>query len=50
MTNNISYNTTNKIKDKVHFVREQQIILDEDLATLYEVSTKRLNEQVKRNI
>ncbi len=29
--------------------RGQRVILDADLAALYEVSTRRLNEQVKRN-
>lgn len=29
--------------------REQKVILDRDLAQLYGVTTKRLNEQVKRN-
>ncbi len=38
------------IKDKIHTVRGMQIILDRDLAEMYEVDTKRLNEQVKRNI
>ena len=32
------------------FIRGQQVMLDRDLATLYGVETKRLNEQVKRNI
>lgn len=31
-------------------VRGKQVILDRDIARLYGVSTKRLNEQVKRNI
>jgi hypothetical protein len=30
-------------------IRGQKVILDADLATLYGVPTKRLNEQVKRN-
>jgi hypothetical protein len=30
-------------------VRSQKVILDADLAELYGVTTKRLNEQVKRN-
>jgi hypothetical protein len=30
-------------------VREQKIILDGDLAEMYNVETRRLNEQVKRN-
>lgn len=29
--------------------RNQKVLLDADLATLYEVPTKRLNEQVRRN-
>jgi hypothetical protein len=31
-------------------IRGQKVMLDEDLAELYQVSTGRLNEQVKRNI
>lgn len=38
------------IKDKIHTIRGLQVILDSDLAKLYEVDIKRLNEQVKRNI
>ncbi len=34
----------------IHFVRGQRVMLDSDLAAIYGVSTKRLNEQVKRNI
>jgi len=30
-------------------IRGQKVILDYDLAAIYGVSTKRLNEQVKRN-
>ena len=37
------------IISKIYFIREQKIMLDEDLALLYQVETKRLNEQVKRN-
>lgn len=33
----------------IHSVGGQKVILDSDLAKLYEVTTKRLNEQVKRN-
>jgi len=35
---------------KIYFIRGNKVMLDEELAALYEVSTKRLNEQVKRNI
>lgn len=33
----------------IHIIRGQRVILDGDLARLYNVPTKRLNEQVKRN-
>jgi hypothetical protein len=33
----------------IHEIRGQRVILDSDLADLYRVPTKRLNEQVKRN-
>lgn len=37
------------IEEKIFLVRGQKVMLDRDLAVLYEVPTKRLNEQVKRN-
>ena len=39
-----------EIKSRILTVRGVQVMLDGDLAILYGVSTKRLNEQVKRNI
>ena len=38
------------IESKILSIRGQQVMLDRDLAELYQVTTKRLNEQVKRNI
>jgi ORF6N domain len=38
------------IMNKIYFIRGQKVMLDEELADLYEVPTKRVNEQVKRNI
>ncbi|KRD62894.1 DNA-binding protein [Flavobacterium sp. Root935] len=38
------------ISNKIYFIRGQKVMLDSDLASLYEVETKRLNEQVKRNL
>jgi len=38
------------IENKVLVIRGQKVMLDRDLAQLYEVDTKRLNEAVKRNI
>ena len=38
------------IKSLIRVIRGQQVMLDSDLSMLYGVETKRLNEQVKRNI
>ena len=38
------------IESLIKVIRGQQVMLDKDLAMLYGVETKRLNEQVKRNI
>lgn len=38
------------IESKILVIRGQQVMLDRDLAELYGVETKRLKEQVKRNI
>ncbi|MBI3601744.1 MAG: ORF6N domain-containing protein [Candidatus Omnitrophica bacterium] len=37
------------IQNKIFLIRGYKVMLDEDLANLYGVSTHRLNEQVKRN-
>ena len=38
------------VMEKIHLIRGKKVMLDEDLAELYDVETKRLNEQIKRNI
>lgn len=38
-----------KVDRRILLIRGQKVILDYDLAELYGVTTKRLNEQVKRN-
>jgi len=38
------------IINRIYFIRDKKIMLDADLASLYHVTTKRLNEQVKRNL
>lgn len=38
------------IENKIYTIRNMQVMLDEDLASLYGVESKRLNEQVKRNL
>ena len=40
---------TETIEKKILLIRGQKVMLDRDLAKLYGVTTKRLNEQVKRN-
>ncbi len=40
----------NNVESLIRVIRGQQVMLDRDLAELYGVETKRLNEQVKRNI
>lgn len=38
------------ISTKIFWLRDVNVMLDYDLADLYEVETKRINEQVKRNL
>lgn len=40
----------NTIKNLIYVIRGQQVMLDSDLAMLYQVETKALNRAVKRNI
>lgn len=37
------------IAGRIHLIRGQRVMLDADLAALYGVETRRLNEQVRRN-
>lgn len=39
-----------KVEAKIFYIRNRRVMLDVDLAKLYGVETKRLKEQVKRNI
>ncbi len=39
-----------KIMNRIHVIRNHKVMLDFDLAEMYGVETKRLNEQLKRNI
>ena len=39
----------NLIQQKIHEIRGEMVMLDFDLALLYEVDTKTLNQAVKRN-
>ena len=39
-----------RIETKILLIRGQKVIVDQDLAALYGVETRRLNEQVRRNL
>jgi hypothetical protein len=39
-----------QIQNMIYVIRGQRVMLDSDLAKLYGVETKRINEQVKRNM
>ena len=38
------------LKDKLHLIRGEQVMLDYDLAEIYGYSVSAFNQQVKRNI
>ena len=42
--------STLQIENKIFIIRGVQVMIDRDIAELYGVETRRLNEQVKRNI
>lgn len=45
----MSYVSLSKIENMIYMIRGQKVMLDSDLADLYEVETKYLNRQVRRN-
>ena len=45
-----SFLTDENIINHIYLLRSYKVMLDEDLAEMYGVETRRLNEQVKRNI
>ena len=49
MKNEIN-STTTQVSERIYKLRGLQVMIDRDLAELYQVIVKRLNEQVKRNI
>ncbi len=48
--NKIEILTEEKVLNKIYLIRDKKVMLDRDLAEMYGVLTKRLNEQVKRNL
>ncbi|MGN2375619.1 ORF6N domain-containing protein [Sphingobacterium spiritivorum] len=47
---NKSINSHDEIRKLIYSIRGKQVMLDSDLASLYQVETKNLNRAVKRNI
>ena len=39
-----------RIEERIHFIRGQKVMLDSDLAQLYDVETSNLNKAVRRNL
>ena len=50
MSNNLTLLEKESIQNKILTIRNKQIMVDRDLAELYGVSTKVLNQAVKRNV
>lgn len=49
-TSSNKLDTLQEIEDRIFCIRGVQVMIDKDLSDFYGVKTKRLNEQVKRNI
>ena len=49
MQNSITLMNNQIIQDKIYTIRDIQVMVDRDLAELYGVETKRINEAVKNN-
>src|SRR6267143_2410508 len=47
---NIIVVSDEQVVSRIYMIRDKKVMLDKDLAELYQVETRRLNEQVKRNI
>lgn len=50
MTKNKSIVQLGKIEERILLIRGEKVIIDSDLAEFYGIETKKLNQQVKRNI
>lgn len=46
---NITIYNSSEIQKKIYTIRNEQVMIDSDLALFYDVEIRRLNEQVKRN-
>ncbi len=46
----INTSSQNDIRHKIYTIRGVQVMLDSDLAELYQIETRVLNQAVKRNV
>ena len=49
-TNNLQILPNKNIEDCINTIRDQQVMLDSDIANFFEIETKHLNRQMRRNI
>ena len=50
-TNKVNSELSNdNIRSLVYVIRNKQVMLDDDLARLYQIETRALNQSVKRNV
>ena len=50
MSNEVAIIDEIRLEDKIYFIRNQKVMLDFELAEIYEYETKNFNRQVKNNI
>jgi len=50
MSNEVMVIDDEQIKNRIYIIRNKQVMIDREIAEIFDVTTKRLNEQVKRNI
>ncbi len=50
MTKENQLSAFQSVVNRIYIIRDQKVMLDSDLAEIYGVETRRLNEQVKRNM
>lgn len=50
MDDELNLITTEEIQKMIYTIRGKQVMLDSDVARLYDTETKKINQAVKRNI
>ncbi len=50
MSENLAVVSVKEIQTQIYTMRQQKVLLDSDLATMYQVETRTLNQAVTRNI